>query len=231
MKRKISILLALVMLLALCPVSTLAATDTITAAGFYSIEAAPSGVTVTPQASSGTVERISANVDGKDGFETFYANSDKLSVSLKGTADSQYLVILYTGSESAPQESTICYIDQVAAGTGGSVSFDVFPKLPAESSEMHLWITSNAAGFETKKITLYYAVSDTYTKQPYVLGDVDASGTINASDALMALQIAGELITPTETQRLAANVDGNTVVNANDALEILQYAGGLITEW
>ncbi len=55
-------------------------------------------------------------------------------------------------------------------------------------------------------------------------GDVDESGEVNAADALLALQIATNKVTPTDIQTVAADVDGNPGVSANDALLILQYA-------
>ncbi len=57
-----------------------------------------------------------------------------------------------------------------------------------------------------------------------VLGDVDGNGEVNAADALLALQIATDKVTPSDEQIAAANVDGKDGVAANDALLILQYA-------
>lgn len=58
----------------------------------------------------------------------------------------------------------------------------------------------------------------------YTPGDVDSNGSVNANDALQALQIATGKITPDVISRQAADVDGNESVSANDALMILQYA-------
>ena len=58
----------------------------------------------------------------------------------------------------------------------------------------------------------------------YILGDVDNNGTVEAADALMALQASTKKITLNETQQKAANVDTDEVVTANDALLILQKA-------
>ena len=57
-----------------------------------------------------------------------------------------------------------------------------------------------------------------------VLGDVDDSGSVEAADALLALQAATGKITLNDTETWAANVDGQGNVTANDALLILQYA-------
>ena len=65
-------------------------------------------------------------------------------------------------------------------------------------------------------------------KHPYTLGDVNDDGSIDASDALMALQHSVNLITLDETKYLAANVDGSDKVDASDALMILQCSVDLI---
>lgn len=59
-------------------------------------------------------------------------------------------------------------------------------------------------------------------------GDINESGTIDASDALLALQHSVQLITLEDGAFMAANVDGNDSVDASDALLILQYSVKLI---
>lgn len=61
---------------------------------------------------------------------------------------------------------------------------------------------------------------------PYTPGDVDGDGDITIIDALLALQIAAETITPDLAGALAADVDGTPGVSASDALLILQCATG-----
>lgn len=67
----------------------------------------------------------------------------------------------------------------------------------------------------------------------YTLGDLDDVAGISAGDALIALQIATDKVTPTDVQLLAGNVDGSEdgQVTANDALLILQYATQKITRF
>ncbi len=55
-------------------------------------------------------------------------------------------------------------------------------------------------------------------------GDVDGNGEVNAADALLALQIATNKVTPSDDQKAAADVDATAGVSANDALLILQFA-------
>lgn len=68
------------------------------------------------------------------------------------------------------------------------------------------------------------AVTVTKAAEPVLLGDIDADGSINTTDARLALQHAVEKITLTEDQLLAADVDGSGKVDTTDARLILQYA-------
>ena len=61
------------------------------------------------------------------------------------------------------------------------------------------------------------------------LGDINADGSINASDALMVLQYSVSIRTLDSDQRDRADVNGDGDINANDALLILQYSVGLIS--
>lgn len=65
-------------------------------------------------------------------------------------------------------------------------------------------------------------------KNVYSKGDVDGNGTVEAADALLALQAATGKITLHVIQQEAADVDGTSGVAANDALIILQAATGKI---
>ena len=65
----------------------------------------------------------------------------------------------------------------------------------------------------------------------YTLGDVNDDGAIDSEDALMALQIFTKIITPTETQRLAADVNRDTTIDSEDALLILRYFVKQITSF
>ena len=55
-------------------------------------------------------------------------------------------------------------------------------------------------------------------------GDVDASGRVTSSDALLALQAATDKVDQTDVEALAADVDKIDGVSSADALMILQYA-------
>lgn len=63
----------------------------------------------------------------------------------------------------------------------------------------------------------------------YQMGDVDGDSTVEAEDALMALQAATKKIALTTDEGTRADVDGETGVSASDALMILQCATKKIT--
>lgn len=215
------LLLAGVFTVLLC-VSALAA-DTVTGSGFYDIGTV-SNVKITPAASSGEVTKTSANVDAaKEGYETFYAGSDKLTVTYNGTVETgdQFVVMLVTGEGLPTAANTICYIDQKAGGTG-NVEFDVYPMLPATTGKMTLFITSDREGFGKVEVPLNYAVSGNYEKAPYKPGDVNGDKLIGPDDALLVLQAVAHLVQLQGDAELAANVDGDKLISSNDALYILQ---------
>ena len=62
-------------------------------------------------------------------------------------------------------------------------------------------------------------------------GDINADGSIDAQDALLALQHSVGLITLTEEQMARANVDGSEQIDAADALLILQRSVDLISKF
>lgn len=66
-------------------------------------------------------------------------------------------------------------------------------------------------------------------KGNYLTGDVNNSGKIDATDALLALQHSVRINVLTGDALEAADTNGDGAVNANDALLILQYSVELIT--
>jgi subtilisin family serine protease len=65
----------------------------------------------------------------------------------------------------------------------------------------------------------------------YLLGDCDLNGTVNVTDAVLALRHSMGLITLEGNAFLAGDVDLNGTVNVTDSLMIMRYAMGLITEF
>lgn len=68
-----------------------------------------------------------------------------------------------------------------------------------------------------------------HTSSLWTYGDVNDTGGITASDALLALQGATKKVVLSQRQQLAADVDGNGRVTADDALLILQFATSKIS--
>lgn len=231
MKRLLRPLLLLAALTALLSVSVFA--DSGVGTGFFDIGRAD-GVTITPDG-SGRIDVIWGDSAEGD-TSTLYQDSEKLTVKLSGTeAGKHYFILLTTGDSVNPTEENMFYMDQQTA-TGSTTTFIVFPMQglaePGEMTSANLFITSNADGFVTRKITLGYANSVPYVEPEFVLGDVDANGIWNAADALRVLRIgAGTLDGATSTQKKAADVDRNDMFNATDALYILRKGAGTLQEW
>ncbi|MBQ1553569.1 MAG: dockerin type I repeat-containing protein, partial [Clostridia bacterium] len=60
-----------------------------------------------------------------------------------------------------------------------------------------------------------------------LMGDVNLNGTVDASDALIVLRYAMNLITLTDEQLAVADMNGNGKVDATDAVLIMRYALGV----
>ena len=235
MKRMLKAAILGLSVAALMCVSALAA-EAAETGGFYNV-GTTDGVTIVVQTESqGTVGAQSGvNISGVDNVTAFYPDSARLAVTYDGAvkAGDQFLVMLVKGNALPDADSAIYYINQVgctagAAAAAGNVSFDVYPILPEETEKtMTLYITSNQTGFSTKSVALGYAAAP--EAEPDVdLGDVNADGKINSSDALMILQKAVDKITLTAEQELAADVNKDGKINSSDALQVLQYAVGKI---
>jgi len=70
-----------------------------------------------------------------------------------------------------------------------------------------------------------------YTALWRMIGDMNGNDSITAADALMALQVSAEIMSPTEIQLSAADVNHSGSVTSADALRILQFSAGLITSF
>lgn len=65
----------------------------------------------------------------------------------------------------------------------------------------------------------------------YNYGDVTLDKKVNASDALLVLQIATGIKKPNDMQKALADVTADGKINSNDALSILMYATGQLKEF
>lgn len=60
-----------------------------------------------------------------------------------------------------------------------------------------------------------------------ISGDINADGTVTASDARIALRISANLYSPTDTEKTAADVTGDGKITAADARKILRISARL----
>lgn len=209
-------LLAGVLCAILC-VGTLAAEAS--TSGLYDVKTS-TGYTLTPQ-TAGKSDISASSVTINNAEKQFYANAERFTLTGPSTDGNQYLVLALSGDSDVPTQDNIVYIDQTGA-TSTTVTFNVYPSALTSGATYNVYMVGTGAGESYKKVAsfTYYA--------PYVLGDVDADGKINSSDALLTLQKSVDLVELTSLQILAADVNGDENVNSSDALEILQYSVQLI---
>jgi hypothetical protein len=62
-----------------------------------------------------------------------------------------------------------------------------------------------------------------------IKGDVDGDGIVRSKDAFMVISYLVQLITLTDSQKLAADIDNNGNINSKDALLIMRKSIGLIS--
>ena len=221
MKRLLRSLLLGAILSALLCVGALAADGEPVKGGIYNIKS--SNVTLKPN-----TEATTDTVDGTE-YTDYYANAVKFEVKAEKLAENQqYLLLVLKGNAdgsapSVPTADNIAYIDQMAATETG-VSFTAYPK-ELTKGKYYVYLVGGGTAFAQSQVASFE-----YDKK-YTLGDVDDDGAIDSEDALMALQIFTKIITPTETQRLAADVNRDTTIDSEDALLILRYFVKQITSF
>ena len=157
-------------------------------------------------------------VDGAENDGSgFYANADTFTLTLNTAPAEQTLVYLVEGS-GLPTEANLQYIDQ----SGTDAAFTLKPKTLEAGKTYRVYVSTKSTA-PTEAGSFSYGAKPTYT-----LGDVDGSGIIDVSDALMALKASAEVIALNETESLAADVDKNGMVDVSDALMILKYSAEVI---
>lgn len=218
--RKLSkiFLLAAILTAALCATALAADADT---SGVYAVTTA-TNYTLTPQtANSQNITATTATIN--DASQTFYPNAERFTltgpISDAGNQDLVFALKNDTaalGSNSAvPTENNIVYIDQKAAD-GQAVTFSIYPSALESGVTYGIYVVGTNTSYTKVASFSYYA--------PYVLGDIDADGKINSSDALLALQKSVDIVELNNIQLLAGDVNGDGTINSSDALEILQYS-------
>lgn len=225
MKRLLRSLLLGAILSALLCVGVLAADSESVKGGIYNISE-NTDVTLTPKDASGS--SIPAGTDTSISGD-YYANAVKFEVKAEKLAENQqYLLLVLKGNADGsapgvPTADNIAYIDQMAA-TETLVDFTAYPKELTKGT-YYVYLVGGGTAFAQSQVASFE-----YDKK-YTLGDVNDDGAIDSEDALMALQIFTKIITPTETQRLAADVNRDTTIDSEDALLILRYFVKQITSF
>ncbi len=223
MKKIIALVLAMAAA-SLISTTAMAADETIS--GFYDIGTA-TDVVITPYAGETVVTAEEKNIDSDDAKEGVYADSNRIAVTFSdATANEHYGIILVDGTGLPTKDTEIYYINQETAAST-SVNFNVYPKLPAETKEMTLYISSSEEGADLVSIPVNYAVNATVIPDApsYKLGDPDDNGEIDVKDVIVIRQhVAGGYgVTIIEA---AANVNKDEIVDVKDVIMLRQFIAG-----
>lgn len=225
MKRKIiNLLLAMSVSSVLC--ATVVAAEDAKLNGFYDI-GSDANVEMTVYAGDTQVSDADVNVDADETLEKFYADSDRIGVTYtKAIKDEHYGVILVDGNGLPTKDTAIYYINQETA-TGSDVEFNVYPKLPEESADMTLYISSSEEEFKLVNIALGYAAGVT-SEEPapsYVPGDVNDDGTVDVRDVIsLRRHIAGGYNITVNENATDVNRDGG--VDVRDVITLRRFIAG-----
>lgn len=218
MKRLLRSLLLGAILSALLCVGALAADGEPVKGGIYNITGS---VTLTPKDASGS--SIPAGTDTSISGD-YYANAVKFDVKAEKLAENQqYLLLVLKGgadgsAPGVPTADNIAYIDQMAATETG-VTFTAYPKELTKGT-YYVYLVGGGTAFADSQVARFE-----YDKK-YILGDVDNSGALSATDALWTLQAVAGKRTLSEISALAADADKSGSLSATDALWILQAVAG-----
>lgn len=210
-------LLAGVLCAILC-IGTLAAESS----GVYDVQTS-TGYTLTPQ-TAGKSDISASSVTINNAEKQFYANAERFTLTGPSTNGNQYLVLALSGDSDVPTQDNIVYIDQTGA-TSTTVTFNVYPSALTSGGTYNVYMVGTGAGESYKKVAsfTYYA--------PYLLGDVNSDGEVQAVDALRVLRFLADQVELSSTEKLAADVNHDTKIEAVDALRILRYVAGQIEKF
>lgn len=212
-------LLAGVLCAILC-VGTLAAEAT--ASGVYDVKTS-TGYTLTPQ-TAGKSDISASSVTINNAAKQFYANAERFTLTGPSTDGNQYLVLALSGDSDVPTQDNIVYIDQIGA-ISTTVTFNVYPSALTSGATYNVYMVGTGADEAYKQVAsfTYYA--------PYLLGDVNSDGEVQAVDALRVLRFLADQVELSSTEKLAADVNHDTKIEAVDALRILRYVAGQIEKF
>lgn len=145
------------------------------------------------------------------------------------TSGSQYLVLMLkdAGENTVPMAENIYYINQKAAANG-TLAFtneggDPIYPMDLVNGTYSIYILGDGKTFVPAKADASFTYDAGYT-----LGDVNGDGSVDTSDALLALRIYVGTYSATDVQRKAADVSKDGVIDTTDALLMLRFYVGNI---
>ena len=142
------------------------------------------------------------------------ADSENMQVDIASSAlieGSQYLILVVSGDGSVISKDTILYIDQDAAGAGGTLSFNVYPSSIKDSV---ILITGVADG------QLKLAVIDAR----YILGDANGDTFVDVRDIMRIANIILGTAEPTP----AADANEDTYYDVRDIMRVANIILGKV---
>lgn len=201
-------------------------TEEITAEDVLKAEAEVEAAAVVPDVDQGSVIKIGeikATVD-----DTYYTVSVPFTVE---NAPSQMSFFVYdiTKITSGDQNNTVGYsaetpvgyINQYAGTASGTYTFKLAKTSYNEGSIIVAKIGgTDVAVPDAKSFSLANA---THGGDDTTLGDVDANGVIDMTDAGLVMQFYLEKVTPTDDQKVRADVDKSVTIDMTDAGMIMRY--------
>lgn len=226
MKRKISIFLAALLVMATFSTAALAAdTETVTVNGFYNIGTADD-VSTTPYQGTTQISATQQDIDGDEVEDAFYANSERVEVTYSAAVEDRYygtILVEGDGSTLPTKDDKIYYIDQVTAQSS-DVEFNVYPILPTETTDLTLYITSDVEEFDLVSIPMSYAVGTEMEAPTYILGDIDGTEEVDIDDAIALFQYSMFPDVYPIDYAGSVDFDKNGDVDIDDAILLFQYS-------
>ena len=119
--------------------------------------------------------------------------------------------------------------------SGRSLSYENGHIFFTTSSSGTYYLTYSSSGFGTSSSASaaadirLFVKTDVGEDPSYLLGDVNFSGTVDASDAIMIMRYNLKMIELSDLQLLAGDVNGSGSVDASDAILIMRKVLGLVS--
>ena len=224
MKRKIITLLLTMVAASVISTTAMAADETIS--GFYDIGTSEN-VVITPYDGETAVTAAEKNIDSDEDAEVVYQDADNLAITRSGAATGEYYgIVMVDGTGLPTKDSTVYYINQETAASS-DVSFNVHPKLPTDTTDMTLYISSSKKDDSLISIPMNYAVNATEVvpEPEYKLGDANGDDEVDVKDVIAIRRhiTGGYNVTINEA---ASNVNDDDKIDVKDAIVIRRYIAG-----